>query len=32
MKAVEVIALIGGHVTKEVLLRNEYLAARVGHG
>ena len=27
MKAVEVFALIGGHVTKEVLLRNEYLAA-----
>jgi len=27
MKAGEVIALIGGHVTKEVLLRNEYLAA-----
>ena len=27
MKAVEVLALIGSHVTKEVLLRNEYLAA-----
>ena len=27
MKAVEVLALIGGHVTQEVLLRNEYLAA-----
>ncbi len=27
MKAVEVLALVGGHVDEELLLRNEYLAA-----
>ena len=27
MEAVEALALIGGHVNKEILLRNEYLAA-----
>ena len=27
MEAVEALALVGGHVDKELLLRNEYLAA-----
>ena len=27
MKAVEALALVGGHVDEELLLRNEYLAA-----
>ena len=27
MKAVEALAMVGGHVDKELLLRNEYLSA-----